>query len=65
MKWDGAKQRERRELLMFTLEELGDKCKVTGANLGSIERNGTQPNICLAIRIAEALEKPIKWFINI
>jgi transcriptional regulator with XRE-family HTH domain len=65
MKWDGEKQRQQRERKKFTLEELGDKCKVTGANLGSIERNGTQPNVCLAIRIAEVLDKPVKWFINI
>ena len=63
MNWNGKKQRQQREKAKFTLTELGDRCGVTGANLGSIERNGTQPNVCLAVRIAEVLGKPVNWFI--
>lgn len=59
----GRQIRHRRKELGLSLRELAEKTDLTAGFLGQVERGESSPSIDTFLRIADALEAPVNYFL--
>ena len=60
----GPRLRELRLQRGLSLQQLADRAGVSSAAIHKIERNGMVPTITTLLKLAEALERPVAYFVD-
>ena len=60
----GPRMRELRQQRGLSLQQLAERAGVSAAAIHKIERNGMVPTITTLLKLADAFDRPVGWFVD-